>query len=198
METDLQTIYRFLLEKSGESPGPAVLAIDGRCASGKTTLAKKLADEWNAALFHMDDFYLQPHQRTPERLAEPGGNVDRERFLEEVLLPLRRGETISYRRFNCGTMTFDPTRPIVPGAIAIVEGSYSCHPDLRGYYDYRIFMDIDPETQQERILRRNGPDGLQRFITRWIPLEETYFSECAVRDHCDLLIGSDGNPARIS
>ena len=32
----------------------------------------------------MDDYFLQPYQRTEERLAEPGGNVDYERFKEEI------------------------------------------------------------------------------------------------------------------
>ena len=45
----------------------------------------------------MDDFYLQPHQRTTKRLREPGGNVDYERFETEVLQPLLTGEAFSYR-----------------------------------------------------------------------------------------------------
>lgn len=32
-----------------------------------------------------DDFFLRPEQRTPERLAEPGGNLDRERMKSEVI-----------------------------------------------------------------------------------------------------------------
>ena len=32
-----------------------VIAIDGRCASGKTTLAEKLAQYFHANVFHMDD-----------------------------------------------------------------------------------------------------------------------------------------------
>ena len=57
----------------------------------------------------MDDFFLRPEQRTPERFSEPGGNVDRERFLSEVLLPLRQGEAVDYRRFDCATFTIAPT-----------------------------------------------------------------------------------------
>ena len=69
-----------------------IVAIDGPASSGKTTLATELAAHYGAAVLHMDDYFLQPHQRTPERYAEPGGNVDRERFLREALLPLSRGE----------------------------------------------------------------------------------------------------------
>ena len=60
--------------------GPIILAIDGGSASGKTTLSDSLANIYDCTVFHMDDFFLCPEQRTQERYAEPGGNVDRERF----------------------------------------------------------------------------------------------------------------------
>ena len=60
---------------------PRVLvAIDGRCTAGKTTLAASLQAQLECNVFHMDDFFLRPEQRTPERLRQPGGNVDFERF----------------------------------------------------------------------------------------------------------------------
>lgn len=48
-----------------------LVAIDGPCASGKTTLANALGGALGLTVFHMDDFFLRPSQRTPERLAEP-------------------------------------------------------------------------------------------------------------------------------
>ena len=44
-----------------------VVAIDGKCTSGKTTLAAKLAEIYDCNVFHMDDFFLRPEQRTPAR-----------------------------------------------------------------------------------------------------------------------------------
>ena len=67
-----------------------VIAIDGNCTAGKTTLAAVLEKEYDCNVFHMDDFFLRPQQRTAERYAEPGGNVDYERFQEEVLIPLKK------------------------------------------------------------------------------------------------------------
>src|SRR5699024_12651195 len=58
--------------------GRVLAAIDGRCGSGKSTLAALLAARWDCTLVHADDFFLRPEQRTPQRLAQPGGNFDRE------------------------------------------------------------------------------------------------------------------------
>lgn len=65
--------------------GTVKAAIEGGSASGKTTLSEILTAIYGCTVFHMDDFFLQPQQRTPERYAEAGGNIDRERFLTEVL-----------------------------------------------------------------------------------------------------------------
>lgn len=43
--------------------GPALLAIDGRCGSGKTTLADWLAQQLGYRVVHIDDFYLPPAKR---------------------------------------------------------------------------------------------------------------------------------------
>ena len=73
------------IEKLMQKKSFVSIAIDGGAASGKTTLAKVLSEKYHAPVIHMDDFFLRPEQRTPERFAEPGGNLDRERFLREVV-----------------------------------------------------------------------------------------------------------------
>ncbi|MBQ3256889.1 MAG: hypothetical protein IJA67_05715 [Oscillospiraceae bacterium] len=62
---------------------PVVIGMDGMAASGKSTLAALLADRLDAAVIHMDDFFLPQGFRTPERLRTPGGNVYYERFCKE-------------------------------------------------------------------------------------------------------------------
>ena len=42
-----------------------IIAIDGNCTAGKTTLAAVLEKEYDCNVFHMDDFFLRPEQRTP-------------------------------------------------------------------------------------------------------------------------------------
>ena len=53
-----------------------LVAIDGMCGSGKTTLGQVLSKVYDCNLFHMDDFFLRPEQRTAERMAQDGGNVE--------------------------------------------------------------------------------------------------------------------------
>ena len=65
---------------SGLNRDRVILALDGPCASGKTTLAGEMGRKFGWSVVHMDDFFLRPEQRTPERYALPGGNVDHERF----------------------------------------------------------------------------------------------------------------------
>ena len=140
-----------------------VIAIDGRCGSGKTTLGRELQEIWDGNLFRMDDFYLQKEQRTKERYEEPGGNVDYERFEQEVLVPLKKGETVFYRPYYPPKWRFLETAEIAPCRVNIVEGTYSCHERLEAYYDLKVFLTIDPIEQIQRIEKRNGSEKAVEF-----------------------------------
>ena len=160
-------------------------------SGGKTTLGELLQNVYGCPVFHMDDFFLRPEQRTEARFTQPGGNVDRERFLEEVLIPLREGRPVDYRRFDCATFTIAPPQRIKAGTLNIVEGAYSMHPDLAPYYDLSVFLPISAEKQRERILKRNAPAHAKQFFDRWIPFEQRYFDALDVRNRCALILSAD-------
>lgn len=182
IEATVQKVNEILKEK-----GRAFIAIDGNCAAGKTTFAKALSEEFNCNVFHMDDFFLTPEMRTAERLSETGGNVHRERFLKEVLLPLKNKEDIFYRVYDCETLSFKEPVKIAPEKIVVTEGSYSCHPDLFDFYDLHIFLEADREMQEERIKKRNGENALRIFKEKWIPLENRYFEEFHIKEKCEMV-----------
>ena len=172
-----------LLER-GEN---VVVAIDGSCTAGKTTLAAHLATKYDCCLIHMDDFFLRPEQRTPERFAQPGGNVDYERFREELLIPLQSGEAFSYRPFDCGSFTLAEPVAVTPKQLNIIEGTYCLHPHFGDVYDFKIFLSASSETQRQRILKR--PAFLhRRFFEEWIPMENRYFDHHQILRHCDLVL----------
>ena len=160
---------------------PVLVAIEGHCAAGKTTLAGKLQQMYDCNVFHMDDFFLRPEQRTPERYAQPGGNVDHERFAQEVLLPLQGGAEFSYRPFDCKTFTLKPPVNVPLKQLNIIEGSYSQHPCFGEPYDLKIFLGVTPRVQEMRILQR--PAFLhQRFFAEWIPMENRYFEHFSIAE----------------
>ena len=164
-----------------------IVAIDGKCTSGKTTLASQLAEIYDCNVFHMDDFFLRPEQRTPERFAEVGGNVDYERFHEEVLLPLKSGKAFSYRPFDCSTFTLAAPVTVAPKKLNVIEGTYSHHPYFGDPYDLKILLTVDEETQRQRILER--PAFLhKRFFEEWIPMENRYFDGFAIPSEAGFII----------
>ena len=164
----------------------AIVAIDGNCTAGKSTLAAMLKSEYDCNVFHLDDFFLRPEQRTPERYAQPGGNVDYERFQAEVLNPLLQGNRFSYRPFSCKTFTLAQPVEVTPKKLTIIEGTYSLHPYFGDIFDFKIFMAIDPQRQRNRILER--PQGLhETFFNQWIPMEQAYFEHFHIADKCDVI-----------
>lgn len=175
------------IQKLLDTEEQVLVAIDGPCGGGKTTLAAALAERFSCNVFHMDDFFLPPERRTEQRLAQPGGNVDRERFYGQVLCPLKAGGVFSYRPYDCKTDTLKAPENVEPKRLSIIEGSYSMHPQFGDPYDLKVFLSVDPGLQRQRIEQR--PAHLrERFFQLWIPLENRYFETFSIRAGCDLIL----------
>lgn len=171
-----------------EAGGPLFVAVDGRCASGKTTFAALCSQVFpDCNVFHMDDFFLPYEKRTPQRLAAPGGNVDYERAQAELFEPLSRGETVTLSRFDCASGALAPPRTFPPRRLNIVEGSYSHHPVLAPYSSLKLFLTCSPAVQLSRLSRR-APEKLADFQTKWIPMEEHYFKAFDIEHRCGLTV----------
>lgn len=164
------------------------VAMDGCCASGKTTAAEWLGQIFGAGVVHMDDFFLPPHLRTVRRYSQPGGNVHYERFSIQVAPRLPWRENFSYQRFDCSHMALGEWRTISAGPIVFVEGAYALHPACRGEYGLKVFFDVDPEQQHLRILARDGTDKWPRFRDEWIPMEHLYQEHFQIRGRADLIV----------
>ncbi|MCR5682728.1 MAG: uridine kinase [Clostridiales bacterium] len=166
---------------------PLVIALDGFCASGKTTLAEELHTRFGARVIHTDDFYLPAQMRTDERYAEPGGTIHYERLRAEVIDCL--GEPVlTYGVFSHAVMDIvgHITLPFAP--VTVIEGAYASHPALGDYMNVRCFMETAPDEQRRRILARNGPERLWLFEERWIPYEIRYEAAFGIRARTDFHI----------
>lgn len=170
----------FLIEKSLYSHTPSspyIVAIDGRSASGKSSLASWLQAIYpSSTILHMDDYFLPQALKTQERLSIPGENIDHERFKRTLLDPIRQNKPAHYQSFCCKKQALNPAETLEKSSFYIVEGSYSMHPKLLPFYNATVFLSIPSSLQTSRIRNRNGKDMLPMFTKLWIPLEEEYFS----------------------
>lgn len=174
-------IFEILQAQASSFHQPFLLAIDGRCASGKTTIAAQLETMLPCSVFHMDDFFLPVEKRS----SMPGGNIDYERICKEILQPCKSGcASIGFHPFDCHTQNFLQIRKKDIKPFVIVEGSYSCHPLLFDYFHLHIFLTVDESEQKNRIISRNGEKGWIMFREKWIPLEEEYFSKYDILQKC--------------
>lgn len=163
-----------LLEKKGR----VVIAVDGKSGTGKSHLSRLIRACIPCGVVHMDDFFLPPWKRTEQRLLFPGGNLDSERFYEEVALPLKNGaRKFAYRPFDCSSMSLADGEREVCGDVVLVEGVYSLLPPFRPLYDFGCILEAPYQDRLSRIMARSGSRMLERFVNEWIPLEDEYFGK---------------------
>lgn len=178
------------IEEIIKEKGRAVVAIDGRAASGKTTLSASLAEHFGGDIVHADDFFLPFDMRTEERLSEPGGNVHYERLMSEVVEHLA-APILTYGVFDCSEGKITSSRQISTEPLLIVEGAYSMHPKLGRYYDLALFMTADIDSRLDRVRRRSNEAKAEIFKNKWMPLEEKYISTYKIRESADMIITTD-------
>ena len=167
---------------------PLVLALDGRCGSGKTTLADRLTRQFPASIvLHTDDFYLPPAQRVRGWEKTPCANMDLIRLRDEALRPAYEGQPVLYRAYSCRAGAYQPVQEFAAQPLVILEGSYSLHPALQTEFAVRVFVTCPPDVQAARLQAREGTRYAQ-FVQRWIPLEEAYLAAFRIRERADLVI----------
>ena len=142
---------------------PLVLALDGRCGSGKTTLANGLAAQFpGCTLLRTDDFYLPPARRSPDWAHTPCANMDLTRLRDEALRPAYAGQPVAYRAYSCRQGAYLPPVQLPAQPLVILEGSYSHHPLLRPYETLRVFVTCN-QGRADPALTGTGGRALRGF-----------------------------------
>lgn len=175
---------------------PYLVAVDGRCGSGKTSFASAawLLIPGFKHILHMDDHYLPQERRAKNWMDIPAGNMDLEAVRTQVLAPVREGRPLAYPPIlqaaaeKTTDLDGEPIETDPDGAeLILVEGAYSQHPSLAPYYDYKIFLTCDREEQTRRLQKREG-DYYPTFDRIWRTLEERYFSVCGTEAAAELMV----------
>jgi len=180
--------------------GFALIGIDGTGGSGKSALARELADvlrgpdgKTRATVVHGDDFYreMDPAERLSLTPAE-GYELyyDWERLRDEVLTPLTANRAADYRRYDW------PSNRIVPGELhhvphsgfVIVEGVYTVRPELEGFYDLTVFVDTPFDVSMRRLAARGHDHGPGNWRQRWQNADKHYFATTEPWARLDLIV----------
>ena len=146
-----------------------IIALEGRCGSGKSTISKLLKD---VTVIEMDDHFDSKDNPV---------NVE---YIDRLLSSLELGKTISEKCYDCSSNSYYEKQKEVKN-IVVVEGVYGYLPQLRKHFDFLAYVVLDKKLQIERIKSRKN---FNQFIEKWIPREEEYFSKFDFVLNADVLI----------
>jgi len=194
--------------------GRVVLAVDGMVGAGTAAFADELARVYaetgrEAFRASMEDFHRPRAQRRQAGRDSADGyyrdSFDYGTFRRVLLDPFRMAGSTGFQ-----TAAFDVKRdaPIVSSwqtagadAVLIVDGPFLLRPDLRGAWNYSIYLDVAARLAYERLAIRDGrdpspdADSNARYIGGWqsyLADAEPFFAASAVVDNTD-----QAHPRRI-
>ncbi len=172
------------LRRLPPSCGPVrLIGVDGHAGSGKSTFAGVLAARLGGVpVLHLDD--VASH----DQLFDWTG-----RLLDQVIDPLRRGDTARPTPYDWRARRFGPPRALAPAPVVLLEGVGAGRAALRPYLARLFWMDLPRETSWARGRARDGAEQ-RGFWDGWIPAERRHFAEDPSRPFAHLLVrqGNEG------
>jgi hypothetical protein len=184
--TSLAELHDLISALPTPPAGPRIVAIDGRGGSGKTVLARAIAEVAGPAVevVHTDDVaWYQSFFGWDELLAE------------HVLAPVRAGRGAAYRplswteRGRPGAITVS-----AEAALVLVEGSGSTRRSLAPWLDATMWVQVDTTLAAGRLRGRDGDTpAIRRHISEWVREEEPFMLREQPWARCRWVVSSTGD-----
>lgn len=167
------------VRESARDAGPIAVLIDGRSGAGKTTLAARLASQWDgeAQVVALDDVY-------------PGWDglaAGAETARAEILQPWAEGRVARWRRWDWALSAPGDAMIVRPDASLIVEGSGLLTPRSAALAPIRVWLEAPESTRRERALSRDG-DTYRPHWERWAAQERLHLVEDDPRSLATLVV----------
>lgn len=159
----------------------ALVAVDGRAGSGKSTFALRLSGVLNGApILPLDDFLSW------DDLTEFWP-----RFETDALAPLFAGKEARYQARDWEHDPYGrglgPWKSCPPSPVVILEGVGAARRELRSRLALSIWMETPPLVCRRRGILRDGPDSELRWA-RWQERETAFFDSDPVQSYVDLVV----------
>jgi hypothetical protein len=150
--------------------GPALVLVDGRSGSGKSTFAERLVRLLDGALVHSDDiaWHLDP--------------IDwADVLVDGVITPWRRGEAVSFRPPGWLAQGRRGTVEIPPRRVLVVEGVGAGRAGLAACAELVVWVQSDRDEARRRGLARDvelgrSPEEAEAFWDEWMRAEEPFLA----------------------
>jgi uridine kinase len=158
-----------------------LVAVDGPSGGGKTWFADRLGKQLDAPVVHTDHLL--------------DGWDDQftfwTRIEEQVLTPLRNGDTARYRRYLWDEQRFGgPLMRIEPADVVLMEGVSSARRVIRPELSFAVFVTAPADLRWSRTLARDGRDDVafRAYLERWRAAEDRHFAGDATAAYADLVV----------
>lgn len=201
----IQVFYR--VRERLQAGKPRVLGLSGVDASGKTRFFEDYAAFLRATgvpcrVVHLDDYHNPSSLRrrgADERDAYYRNAFDLDKLVREVLSPLRESgrlcKTVRCLDLEADQYTREVAYRIDRDTVVLVEGVLLFRPPVDEYLDARIFLDVSFDEVLRRAAVRDvpryGPEMLERYRRKYIPVQRRYLEEWTPRERCDLLVDNE-------
>ncbi len=168
---------------------PLIIGIAGGTGSGKTTVARKVAEALqgsSVAFLDMDGYYrnfthLSMEERRKINWDHPE-SLDLDLFAAH-LEHLRRGETIEKPVYDFSThLRSQKTERLSAADVVVVDGILLFSDErLRALFDVKVFVDADPDIRLVRRIQRDMSERdrpleeiLQQYLTTVRPMHQQF------------------------
>jgi uridine kinase len=200
-ELALPLVARLVLEL--EVRNSVFVGLDGRSGAGKSTMAATIVERLHptvaVTVIEGDQFYAGGSAATWDRRT-PSSKADRVidwRRQRSVLEQLRDGAVAEWRPFDWNAPDWDAEEPPLSGNVArslpapvvLLEGAYSCRPELHDLLDLRVLLEVPPQVRRQQLLQREGEAYRADWEGRWSAAEEHYFTTVMPPDRFHVVLG---------
>jgi uridine kinase len=187
-------------------PGVTRVAVDGVDGAGKSVFGDELAQLLAAAgrsviRASVDSFHNPRALRYRRGRRSPEGffrdSYDYGRLRAALLDPLSPGGDGRYRSavfdHRSDTPISLPEVQAEAGDILVFDGIFLHRPELRPYWDYSVFLEVDVAISVRRCAERDGssPDPLASENRRYVEGQQRYLRECAPQRHASVVVNND-------
>ncbi len=184
-------------------PHPVRVAIDGVDGAGKTTLADELAPLLRSRgrpviRASVDDFHHPAAHRYRAGRHSPEGyfrdSFDYTALRRRLLDPLGPEGDLGYRvacfDYRRDAPVEPPTERAEPDSILLLDGIFLQRPELRGGFDWTLFLEVPFEVTVARMAERDGgPTDVEApGNRRYVGGQRIYLQECEPRRSADVVV----------